>query len=112
MEFEIFASVMCYFLHTTLNKTLLGHRCSFNHLDRGSHPTCYDTTDLSIYTETLPLLPPLPRPRPRPLPRPRPRNPARKGAPSLFTLDTSSWSSRHSRSYFPLCQSERKKKTR
>lgn len=51
----------------------------------------------------LPL--PLPRPLPLPLPRPRPLNPPRNGAPSLFTLDTSSWSSRHSRSYFWLCQS-------
>lgn len=50
-------------------------------------------------------LPPRPRPRPLPLPRPRPLNPPRNGAPSLFTLDTSSWSSRHSRSYFWLCQS-------
>lgn len=53
----------------------------------------------------LPLPLPLPRPRPLPLPRPRPLKPPRNGAPSLFTLDTSSWSSRHSRSYFWLCQS-------
>lgn len=53
----------------------------------------------------IPLAPPLPRPRPLPLPRPRPLKPPRNGAPSLFTLDTSSWSSRHSRSYFWLCQS-------
>ncbi len=69
-----------------------------------SEETC-EIVSMCVCVCSLPLPAPLPRPLPRPRPRPRPLTVLLYGAPSLFTLDTSSRSSLNSWSYFPLCQS-------